>query len=42
MSQQCDESCHEANRNSCSLCDTLEWDKMCDSCRYYASQDGFA
>lgn len=38
---QCDESCHEAGLDSCPKCDTLQWDLICDSCRFYAAQDGF-
>jgi hypothetical protein len=38
--ERCDESCHEAGSGTCPQCDTLDWDLICDSCRYYASQDG--
>lgn len=36
---QCDESCHEENRDECPRCDSLDWERMCDSCRSYAAQD---
>jgi hypothetical protein len=39
---QCDESCHEFGYDECTRCDTLLWDLMCDSCRWYAMQDGGA
>ena len=37
---QCDESCHEAGLGTCPKCDTLIWELVCDSCRFYAAQDG--
>lgn len=39
---QCDESCHEENRDECTSCDSLIWDRMCDSCRSYAEGESQA
>lgn len=37
--ERCDESCHEAGLDNCDKCNTLEWNLVCDSCRFYGIQD---
>lgn len=39
---QCDERCHDENRDDCALCCSGEWEQMCDACRSYAADDGEA